>query len=148
MNLCTYVMWTSVFLAFLCLHSCLFLVYAACIFGLVSRAVFPEGGHDTCNASSSQRSHWCCRHACAQVQLFLDWDWQSKCIWCFMLSVTCRCEVSQVHIGVSAQLPLLVVIVIVILRVVSICVGTSVTDILSSLLDESVDCMRSFLQYV
>ena len=69
MNLCTYVVWTSVFLAPLCLH-----------FGLVSHAVFPEDGHDTCDASSRQRSHRCCRHACAQVQLFIDWCHQSKCI--------------------------------------------------------------------
>ena len=68
---------------------------------VLSPAVFPEEGHDTCDASSRQRSHWCCWHASAQVQLFIDWGQQSKCIWCFVLSVTCRCEVSQVHISAS-----------------------------------------------
>ena len=46
----------------------------------------------------------------------------------FVLSVTRRCEVSQVHISVSAQLSVLIVI----LHVVNIYINyTSATDILS-----------------
>ena len=47
------------------------------------------------------------------------------------------CEVSQVHISVSTQLSVLIVI----LHVVNICVGTSVTDILSCLPVTLVDCV-------
>ena len=38
----------------------------------LSLTVFPAARYDTCDASSRQRSHWCCRPACAQVQLFID----------------------------------------------------------------------------
>ena len=118
--------------------------FSACISGLVSHAVFPEGGPHTCDASSRQRSHWCCRHACAQVQLFIDWGQQSKWIWCFVLSVTCRCEVSQVHISVSAQLSALIVI----LHVVSICVGTCICDRHFVLSPCQISWMHSSLQCV
>ena len=61
-------------------------------------AVFPAAGHYTCDASSRQRSHWCCWPSCAQVQLFIDWCWQSKYICCFRLLIFCRCELSHVSV--------------------------------------------------
>ena len=47
-------MWVSVFLVSLCAYLVVFHAVHA----------FPEDGHDTCDASSRQGSHWCCSHAC------------------------------------------------------------------------------------
>ena len=62
----------------------------------LSLNVLPAARYDTCDASSRQRSHWCCWPSCAQVQLFIDWGWQSKYTCCFRLLLFCRCEQSHV----------------------------------------------------
>ena len=75
---------------------CVCLLFPPLPLSFLSLNVLPAARYDTCDASSRQRSHWCCWPSCAQVQLFFDWGQHSKCIWYFLgcqssVGVSCQC---------------------------------------------------------